>query len=168
VLQARFGLAQKLRQCALALLNRALAQVLAIQLQEVEGVDCGDPAFTDPTTGIPRCCASAVSGRESEDTAKPPSSVMNSRRFTRSPRGRPGGPEIEVGTVGASDREDSTAWYRGCCALEAGDTSGLEQRGGLSRSLLPSSQPAEHDTACQYQANQLSRPSLRKSERCEF
>src|SRR5262245_56048520 len=38
---------------------------------------------------------------------------MNSRRFIGSPRGRPRGPEFEVGAVGAFDGKDSTPrWGR--------------------------------------------------------
>jgi hypothetical protein len=39
----------------------------------------------NPITGIADCCARAVGGHAA---AAPPSSVMNSRRFTRSPRRR--------------------------------------------------------------------------------
>src|SRR5262249_36334651 len=38
-----------------------------------------DPALTNPTTGIVDCCARAATGHAA---AAPPSSVMNSRRFT--------------------------------------------------------------------------------------
>jgi hypothetical protein len=38
----------------------------------------------NPITGIAGCCALAASGH----AAAPPSSVMNARRFTRSPRRR--------------------------------------------------------------------------------
>jgi hypothetical protein len=44
----------------------------------------GDVLRRNPTTGIAACCARAASGH----AAAPPSSVMNSRRFTRSPRRR--------------------------------------------------------------------------------
>jgi hypothetical protein len=40
----------------------------------------GDPALRKPVTGIAGCCARAASGQVA---AAPPSSVMNSRRFTR-------------------------------------------------------------------------------------
>ena len=42
-----------------------------------------DSALRKPTTGIAACCACAASGHAA---AAPPSSVMNSRRFIRSPR----------------------------------------------------------------------------------
>ena len=42
-------------------------------------------AARNPTTGIAGCCARAASGHAA---AAPPSSVMNSRRFIRSPRQR--------------------------------------------------------------------------------
>jgi hypothetical protein len=41
--------------------------------------------LTKPTTGIADCCARAASGHAA---AEPPTSVMNSRRLTRSPRRR--------------------------------------------------------------------------------
>src|SRR5262245_48131151 len=44
------------------------------------------------------CCARAASG---QPATAPPMKVRNSRRFIESPRGRPVGPEIEVGAVGA-------------------------------------------------------------------
>ena len=44
----------------------------------------GDVGLRNPITGIAPCCALAASGHEI--TAAPPSSVMNSRRFIRSPR----------------------------------------------------------------------------------
>ena len=46
----------------------------------------GGPPLRKPITGIAGCCARAASGH----AAAPPSSVMNSRRFTRSPRRRAG------------------------------------------------------------------------------
>ena len=45
----------------------------------------GDAALRNPITGIAGCCARAASGHAA---AAPPSSVMNSRRFIRSPRRR--------------------------------------------------------------------------------
>ena len=45
----------------------------------------GDVASRNPITGIAGCCARAASGHAA---AAPPSSVMNSRRFIRSPRRR--------------------------------------------------------------------------------
>jgi hypothetical protein len=53
--------------------------------------------FRDGTHGV---LARAASGHA---TPAPPTSVMNSRRFIGSPRGRPGGPESRW-RVGASDR----------------------------------------------------------------
>jgi hypothetical protein len=44
-----------------------------------------DALLRNPTTGIAGCCALAASGHA---TAAPPMSVMNSRRFIRSPRWR--------------------------------------------------------------------------------
>jgi hypothetical protein len=44
----------------------------------------GDAPLRNPITGIAGCCARAASGH----AAAPPSSVMNSRRLTRSPRRR--------------------------------------------------------------------------------
>ena len=46
---------------------------------------CADCPFRNPITGIAGCCARAASGQAA---AALPSSVMNSRRFTRSPRRR--------------------------------------------------------------------------------
>ena len=45
----------------------------------------GDLGLRNPITGIAGCCARAASGHAA---AAPPSSVMNSRRFIRSPRRR--------------------------------------------------------------------------------
>jgi len=45
----------------------------------------GDTPPRNPITGIAGCCARAASGHV---TAAPPSSVMNSRRFIRSPHRR--------------------------------------------------------------------------------
>src|SRR5262249_24338988 len=42
------------------------------------------PSWRKPTTGIAACCARAARGHD----AAPPSNVMNSRRFIRSPRRR--------------------------------------------------------------------------------
>src|SRR5262245_16724730 len=44
----------------------------------------GERLLRSPITGNARCCAPAVNGH----AAAPPSSVMNSRRLTRSPRRR--------------------------------------------------------------------------------
>jgi hypothetical protein len=44
--------------------------------------------LTNPTVGIVGCCARAVRGQPTAVAAAPPSSVMNSRRFIRSPRRR--------------------------------------------------------------------------------
>src|SRR5262249_22838572 len=46
-----------------------------------------DVLLRNPTTGIVPCCAPAASGH----AAATPTSVMNSRRFTRSPRRRTAG-----------------------------------------------------------------------------
>src|SRR5262249_55207228 len=46
----------------------------------------GDVPPRNPITGMAGCCARAASGHAA---AAPPSSVMNVRRFTRSPRRRP-------------------------------------------------------------------------------
>ena len=56
-----------------------------------ERIRCSDPACRNPITGIAGCCARAASGH----AAAPPSSVMNSRRFT-------------ADASRASDRKDST------------------------------------------------------------
>jgi hypothetical protein len=50
-----------------------------------------------------------------EAAAAPPRSVMNSRRFIGSPRGRPGGAE-RGGAIGASERIAQIDEVGGCCA----------------------------------------------------
>ena len=59
----------------------------------------GDVALRNPITGIAGCCARAASGHAA---AAPPSSVMNSRRFIRSPRrrGRAASRDVEAERLG--------------------------------------------------------------------
>ena len=60
------------------------AQTLAKRAHSGPRVRSGDAPLRNPITGIAGCCARAASGH----AAAPPSSVMNSRRFIRSPRRR--------------------------------------------------------------------------------
>ena len=64
----------------LALDVAGVLQTLAESAQKSEIASCVW-LLRNPTTGIAVCCASAASGHAA---AEPPSSVMNSRRFTRS------------------------------------------------------------------------------------
>jgi hypothetical protein len=59
-----------------------LDQALAERSDKVRGAGSRRVLLRKPITGIPACCARATSGH----AAAPPSSVMNCRRFIRSPR----------------------------------------------------------------------------------
>jgi hypothetical protein len=65
---AALGITKSAKPCRNAAMYEASAEAL----------------LTYPTTGIAGCCARAASGH----AAAPPRSVMNSRRFTQSPRRR--------------------------------------------------------------------------------
>src|SRR5262249_29604434 len=93
------------------------------------GGDGADPPLMKATTGSASCCARAASGH----AAAPPSSVMNARRFTRSPRrrgrallavcrdqmsGLPPKADIERCLLSANRRSRIRARGRGFCSLE--------------------------------------------------
>ena len=64
------------------------AQALTESLHVRRGNLSAEPPLRNPITGSAGCCACAAIGRKIGEAAAPPSSVMNCRRFIRSPRRR--------------------------------------------------------------------------------
>ena len=94
----------------------------------------GDRLLRKPITGIAGCCARAASGHAA---AAPPSSVMNSRRFIRSPRrrGRAASAGLSRPSALAVLRLMTSSNLVGCIDRQVGGLGALENPAGVDADL---------------------------------